>query len=106
VSSIRHNRGAATNREESLQMALAKSMVAKSDESDMQRPWSKMKSEKNQKSRRECSGLADMSDHTKPSLLDKLPIEAEFALTASSIVSRSQWLPSKQRTWQSRRTLR
>jgi hypothetical protein len=64
--------------EDNMQMALAKSLAAKIDDSDMQRSWSKIKSGEKKKVKRPTEALKPKAP-VKPSPLDSLPIEAQLA---------------------------
>jgi hypothetical protein len=73
--------------EDNLQMALAKSLAAKIDDTDMQRSWSKIKSgEKKVKKKTEILQPPAGAEPPMPSPLDDLPIEAQLA--AATILDR------------------
>jgi hypothetical protein len=76
--------------EDNLQMALAKSLASKIDDTDMQRSWSKIKSGEKKKAKRPTDILVPEAgaELPKPSPLDDLPIEAQMA--AITILDRQQ----------------
>ena len=63
--------------EDNLQMALAKNLSERIDDSDMQRSWGKVKSGP-KKTKRPGAGIAALAADSKPSPLDKLPIELQI----------------------------
>jgi len=63
--------------EDNLQMALAKNLSERIDDSDMQRSWGKVKSGP-KKVKRPTAGIATLAADARPSPLDKLPIELQI----------------------------
>ena len=69
--------------EDNLQMALAKNLSERIDDSDMQRSWGKVKSGP-KKVKRPGAAMAETATAAKPSPLDALPIE--FQIVAETMI--------------------
>lgn len=70
--------------EDNLQMALAKNLSERIDDSDMQRSWGKVKSGP----KKVKKGVAALAADLKPSPLDKLPIELQ--IVASTMIDNAE----------------